>query len=165
MTHLRRWNMWLNGLTIDCIKSCFVRTSVLKFELWTEWCSWQSSMVNHQEGNKGSKDTALMQSCFILIHSHFTTDLVFQPNWPIGRAAASLLSLLLFQQTKTLVHYFSLKPCTQISHNIKNNWWSCKRWLSDCNAMFSWELEQGLRIFSITDWIFSTMMEKSEGRP
>lgn len=115
MTHLRRWDMWLNGLTMDCIKSCFVRTSVLKFELWTEWCSWQSSMVNHQEGNKGSKDTALMQSCYSNDSFTFTTDLVLQPNWPIGRAAASLLSLLLFQRTKTLVHYFSLKPSATTS--------------------------------------------------
>ena len=42
-------------------KSCFVGTCVLKFELWTDGCSWQPSMVNHQTGNTGSKDNVLMQ--------------------------------------------------------------------------------------------------------
>lgn len=36
-----------------------------KLELWTDWCSWQPSMVNHQAGNKGSKDTVLMQLCLL----------------------------------------------------------------------------------------------------
>lgn len=48
-------------LPIDYIKSCLVRRSELKFELWTDWRSWQPSMVNHQAGNKGSKDTVLMR--------------------------------------------------------------------------------------------------------
>lgn len=34
----------------------------MKFELWTDWCSWQTSMVNHLEGNKGSKGNAAQPS-------------------------------------------------------------------------------------------------------
>lgn len=44
--------------------SCFPPERLLKFELWTEWRSWQTSTVNHQEGNKGSKDNVFMQSLY-----------------------------------------------------------------------------------------------------
>lgn len=89
MTHLRLQAVWLNGLPIDYIKICFVRTTVLKFELWTDWCSWQSSMVNHQEGNKGSKDTVLMQSFYS--NDSSTLPLV----WSLNQQAYSLLAFFI----------------------------------------------------------------------
>lgn len=48
--------------TLYLSSELFSPERLLKFELWTEWRLWQTSTVNHQEGNKGSKDNVFMQS-------------------------------------------------------------------------------------------------------
>lgn len=55
-------------LPSEYVKGCSVRVLVLKFELWTDWCSWQLSMVNHQ-GVKGHCLNATL-SLIPLLHLH-----------------------------------------------------------------------------------------------
>lgn len=91
-------NSYCRLLPIEYVKSCFVRTSVPKFELWTDWCSWQLSMVNHQAGNKGSKDTNATLLFHWFIHM---LPLIWSSDKQACRAAAFLLSLLTFLDVRT----------------------------------------------------------------
>lgn len=79
---------------IDYTKICPVTTTVVKFELWTD--RWQTSMVNHQEGSKGSKDTVLVQSLY-------SNDSFTCYHWQTGLQGCRFLSFFKFPTNKKVV--------------------------------------------------------------